>query len=118
MIRVILRRLILLIPVLVGITLVTFTLARVVPKNVAYVWAGPRVPGHARAAAQLTVSTISTRPSWSSTFTHGRSPPGRFGRSPVTTRPVISEIRQFLPHTIELAVGALLPPSCWGCPSA
>ena len=54
-IRFSLRRLILLIPVLVGITLVTFTLARVVPKNVAYVWAGAQgFRATPEAAAQLT----------------------------------------------------------------
>ena len=55
MIRFSLRRLILLVPVLVGITLVTFTLARVVPKNVAYVWAGAQgFRATPEAAAQLT----------------------------------------------------------------
>jgi len=117
-IRVILRRLILLIPVLVGITLVTFTLARVVPKNVAYVWAGAQgFRATPEAAAQLTRQYHLDAPIAVQYFHYMADLlRGDLGTSPVTTRPVISEIRQFLPHTIELAVSAMLLSVLLGLP--
>src|SRR5262245_17282945 len=116
--RVILRRLILLIPVLVGITLVTFTLARVVPRNVAYVWAGAQgFRATPEAAAQLTRQYHLDAPIAVQYFHYMADLlRGDLGTSPVTTRPVISEIRQFLPHTIELAVSAMLLSVLLGLP--
>jgi peptide/nickel transport system permease protein len=108
-IRFSLRRLILLIPVLVGITLVTFTLARVVPKNVAYVWAGAQgFRATPEAAAQLTRQYHLDAPLPVQYFHYMADLlRGDLGTSPVTTRPVINEVKQFLPHTVELAVAAL-----------
>ena len=118
MIRIILRRLMLLIPVLVGITLVTFTLARVVPKNVAYVWAGAQgFRATPEAAAQLTRQYHLDAPIAVQYFHYMTDLlRGDLGTSPVTTRPVMSEIRQFLPHTIELAVSATLLSVLLGLP--
>ncbi len=118
MIRFTLRRLILLIPVLVGITLVTFTLARVVPKNVAYVWAGAQgFRATPEAAAQLTRQYHLDAPLPVQYFHYMADLlRGDLGTSPVTTRPVINEIKQFLPHTVELAVSAMLLSVLLGLP--
>ena len=120
MIRFSLRRLILLIPVLVGITLVTFTLARVVPKNVAYVWAGAQgFRATPEAAAQLTRQYHLDAPLPVQYFHYMADLlRGDLGTSPVTTRPVINEIKQFLPHTVELAVAAIACRCSWGSRSA
>jgi ABC-type dipeptide/oligopeptide/nickel transport system permease component len=117
-IRFTLRRLLLLVPVLVGITLVTFALARVVPRNVAYVWAGAQgFRATPEAAAQLTRQYHLDAP-LPVQYLHYMADllRGDLGTSPVTTRPVISEIKQFLPNTIELALSALLLSVLLGLP--
>lgn len=103
------KRLVLLIPVLFGVTLVAFILARVVPTNVAYVWAGAQgFKATPEVAAQLTIQYHLDDPLPVQYFYYLRDlVQGDWGTSPVSTRPVSQEIQQYLPNTIELALAAM-----------
>ncbi len=114
----IVKRLLLLIPVLFGVTLVAFTLARVVPRNVAYVWAGAQgFKATEEVAAQLTRQYHLDDPLPMQYLYYVRDIlQGDWGTSPISTRPVSEEIRQFLPNTIELALAAMLLALLLGIP--
>ncbi len=118
MVTLIAKRLLLLIPVLVGVTLVAFTLARVVPRNVAYVWAGAQgFKATEEVAAQLTRQYHLDEPLPVQYFYYiGDILHGDWGTSPISTRPVSQEIQQFLPNTIELAFAAMLLALLLGIP--
>ncbi len=109
MVQLIAKRLILLIPVLLGVTLVAFTLARVLPRNVAYVWAGAQgFKATPEVAAQLTRQYHLDEPLPAQYMYYLRDLlQGDWGTSPVSTRAVSQEIQQFLPNTIELAFSAM-----------
>jgi peptide/nickel transport system permease protein len=109
MIALIAKRLVLLVPVLIGVTLVAFTLARVVPRNVAYVWAGVQgFKATPEVAAQLTRLYHLDDPLPAQYLYYVRDIlQGDWGISPISTRPVSQEIQQFLPNTIELAFAAM-----------
>ena len=102
------RRLIYVIPQVVGISLVTFVIVRLLPSNPAYALAGP-------AATQETINTIEKRlglnePIWTQYGKYIRDlVQGNFGNSFVSGRPVLSDIGDRLPATLELlALGLLL----------
>lgn len=118
MVALIAKRLVLLAPVLIGVTLVAFTLARVVPRNVAYVWAGAQgFKATAEVAAQLTRQYHLDEPLPAQYLYYVRDILlGDWGTSPISTRPVSEEIRQFLPNTIELAFAAMLLALLLGIP--
>ncbi len=102
------RRLLYVIPQVVGISLVTFVIVRLLPSNPAYALAGP-------AATQETINTIEKRlglnePIWTQYGKYIRDlVQGNFGNSFVSGRPVLSDIGDRLPATLELlALGLLL----------
>jgi ABC-type dipeptide/oligopeptide/nickel transport system permease component len=101
------RRLLLLVPVLLGTTFVTFFIARVAVPDPARAWAGIK-------ASSSTLAAITAR-------YHLNAPiyvqyyyymvglvTGDWGISPTTGRPVLSDIEFFFPATIELALVAFL----------
>ncbi len=102
------RRLLYVIPQVVGISLVTFVIVRLLPSNPAYALAGP-------AATQETINTIEKRlglnePIWTQYGKYIRDlVQGNFGNSFVSGHPVLSDIGDRLPATLELlALGLLL----------
>jgi ABC-type dipeptide/oligopeptide/nickel transport system permease component len=101
------RRLLYVIPQVVGISLVTFVIVRLLPSNPAYALAGP-------AATQETINTIEKRlglnePIWTQYGKYIRDlVQGNFGNSFVSGRPVLSDIGDRLPSTLELLVLGLL----------
>jgi peptide/nickel transport system permease protein len=111
--RLLLRRVVFLVFVLWGVTLMTFFLARVAPADPARLIAGP----HANAAALVHIRQL-----------YGLDKPlpaqyvrymadlfkGNLGTSFVTRRPVRSDLNAFLPATIELALYALVLGSLLG----
>jgi peptide/nickel transport system permease protein len=118
MVALIAKRLVLLVPVLIGVTLVAFTLARVVPRNVAYVWAGAQgFKATPEVAAQLTRQYHLDDPLPAQYLYYARDILlGDWGTSPISTRPVSQEIGQYLPNTIELAFVAMLLALLLGIP--
>jgi ABC-type dipeptide/oligopeptide/nickel transport system permease component len=95
------------VPQVVGISLVTFVIVRLLPSNPAYALAGP-------AATQETINTIEKRlglnePIWTQYGKYIRDlVQGNFGNSFVSGRPVLSDIGDRLPSTLELLVLGLL----------
>lgn len=101
------RRIISLIPVLLGVTLLTFLISRVVVPNPARAWAGLK-------ASQTTVEAIALRyhlhdPLYVQYYYYLRDLlSGDWGISPVTGQLVIDNISAFFPATLELALVAIV----------
>ena len=109
------KRLAMLVPVLVGVTFLTFLISRVVVPNPARAWAGLK-------ASQATVEAIATR-------YHLKEPlhiqyfyyitdllSGDWGTSPVTGQPVIENLSAFFPATLELSIVAIVIAAALGIP--
>jgi len=107
MLRFIARRLVFMVFVLFGMTLITFTLTHVVPADPIRLLAGP----HATQAQLMTLRRV---------YGMDRSLPeqyiiylqnvvhGNLGVSLTDRRPVLDDIKQFFPATVELALCALV----------
>ena len=117
MLRFILARLAVLVPTFLGITLIAFSLIRLVPGDPIELLAGERgltPERHARLAAQLGLD----KPLWEQ---YGlflvKLAHGDLGQSIVTRRPVLSEFAALFPATIELSVLAMLIAVVIGLPA-
>src|SRR2546422_5827108 len=105
--RLILRRLLFVVFVLWGVTLMTFFLSRVAPGDPARLIAGP----HANAVALANIRKLYglDKPVWIQYWRYmGDLVRGNLGTSFVTHRPVRTDLGTFLPATIELAFYALV----------
>src|SRR4051794_6598897 len=107
MARLLARRLVFMVFVLWGVSLVTFFLARVAPADPARLIAGP----HANAAAIANIRTIygldQPLPIQYARYLGGLVH-GDLGTSFMTRRPVAADLLAFLPATLELALSALV----------
>ena len=110
-----LRRLSLVIPTLVGVTIITFTLTYVLPGNPAVVKAGPLVSPEV--VTELEKEMGLDQPFW---VQYGRYISGvlhgDLGNSASTGRPVLEDFRQRLPATFELTLASLLIALLFGIP--
>jgi len=110
-----LKRLASAIPVLVGVTLLTFLISRVVVPNPARAWAGLK-------ASQATVEAIAVRyhlkdPLYMQYYYYVRDLlSGDWGISPVTGQPVLENLSAFFPATLELALVAIGIAAVFGIP--
>jgi peptide/nickel transport system permease protein len=103
----VLRRLLLSLGVLVGMTIITFSLTRIVPSDPASLYLGPR----ARPAelARINERFGFDRPLVDQYFTYiGSLLRGDLGDSIATKRPVAQELLDRLPSTLELVITASL----------
>jgi len=102
-----LRRLSLVIPTLIGVTIITFTLTYVLPGNPAVVKAGPLVSPEV--VKELEKEMGLDQPAW---VQYGRYISGvlrgDLGQSASTGRPVLQDFKQRLPATLELTLASLL----------
>lgn len=113
MARLIARRLLFTVFVLWGVTLITFFLSRVAPGDPARLIAGPRA--NAEAVANIRALYGLDRPIPVQYVRYmGGLVRGDLGRSFVTRRPVVEDLRDFFPATLELAVYALAVGSILG----
>jgi peptide/nickel transport system permease protein len=116
LLRFCLKRLALLIPVLLGVTVLTFVIARVVVPNPARAWAGLK-------ASQSTVDAIAARyhlndPLYAQYFYYVYDLlSGDWGISPVTGQPILGNISAFFPATLELSLVAIIIAAALGIPS-
>lgn len=115
LVRLILRRLIFLVFVLFGLSIVTFSLSHLVPGDPARLMAGPR-------ASKAAVAKIREK--------YGLDDPvavqyvnyvkgvvrGDFGDSFTTRRPVSQDLKKYLPATIELGLAAFIISTVLGIP--
>jgi len=104
--RYIIRRLLLLIPVLLGISIITFAMLRLIPGDPAHVMMGERATEEA--LAQFREKMGLDQPVY---VQYARYMRGLLkldlGRSISTNRPVLQEIAQRFPATFELTLGAM-----------
>ncbi len=115
MLSFLIRRLILLLFVVWGISLVTFMLARVVPTDPARLIAGPRAGPEAVAVVRRDYGLDRPAVEQYLRYMAGLSA-GDLGRSFTTRRPVTEDLRAFFPATVELALAALLIALLLGLP--
>ncbi len=103
----IIRRLIMLIPVVIGVTLITFTISYVIPANPARAWAGPKAPPE-------TVEKIKERyhlndPLYLQYYYYISGViRGDWGYSHSEHRPVSDAIAGYFPATFELTLWAMI----------
>jgi peptide/nickel transport system permease protein len=104
--RTITRRLVLLLPTLLGLSLVTFVLLRLIPGDPARVMLGEHATAeeiaHVRADAGLDRPLLVQYLHYVTSLARGD-----WGRSIQTNLPVLSELAQRLPATVELSLGAM-----------
>lgn len=102
-----LRRLSLVIPTLVGVTIITFTLTYVLPGNPAVVKAGPLVSPDV--VKELEKEMGLDQPAWVQYWRYiSGVVHGDLGQSASTGRPVLQDFKQRLPATLELTLASLL----------
>lgn len=112
---IVLRRLATLALVLVGVTIVTFVISRLIPGDPAQLIAGPRATPEAVAAirAELKLDAPIHEQYW--TYAQGLLK-GDLGTSIMSGRPVAAEIFHYMPATVELMLTALLLSLAIGVP--
>src|SRR5689334_16031783 len=100
------RRLVFLVLVLLGVSIITFTLSHVVPADPARLYAGPRAS--AASVAQIRHQFGLDQPLPKQYLTYlGNLLHGDFGPSLTSHRPVSADLKDYLPATIELTLGAI-----------
>jgi len=107
MLRFLIRRALLLLFVVWGISLITFVLARLVPSDPARLIAGPRAGPEAVAVVRHDYGLDRPVPEQYLRYLGGLLR-GDLGRSFSSKRPVADDLRAFLPATIELGTASLL----------
>ena len=115
MMRFLARRLVLLVFVVWGISLVTFLLARLVPSDPARLIAGPRASPQAVAVVRHDYGLDRPLPVQYLGYIGGLLV-GDLGRSFSSKRPVADDLRAFLPATVELTLAALAIAALLGVP--
>jgi peptide/nickel transport system permease protein len=109
------RRLIGLVIVLLGVSVITFSLAQLVPIDPAATALGSNAREEQIAAYRAELGL--DRPAVVQYFSYiGRVLQGDLGNSIRTRRPVIDDLRDYLPATIELSLAAMTVAVCIGIP--
>jgi peptide/nickel transport system permease protein len=107
--RFILRRLFLLIPLLIGVTLVAFSISQYVPSDPVNAALGQNAVSDEELVAAFRAKWGLDKPPHIQYLTYIRNLlRGDMGLSISTHRPVIDDLRSFLPATIELATTAII----------
>jgi len=107
MLSYIVRRMLLGVLILAGVSILTFLLARVVPSNPAARWVGPHATAEQIAAARIELGL--DRPLHVQYFTYVRDFfRGDWGLSIRTHQPVLKEIFHYLPASLELIIAGML----------
>ncbi|HEX2044553.1 MAG TPA: ABC transporter permease, partial [Gaiellaceae bacterium] len=107
MLRFVVRRLLLLVPILLGLSILVFLWIRALPGGPAQALLGERATPEAVAAIEREYGLDQPLPVqyWRYLKTAAS---GDLGTSTVSRRPVLEELRQKFPATVELAVAAML----------
>ncbi|HEX7145215.1 MAG TPA: ABC transporter permease [Gaiellaceae bacterium] len=107
MLRFVVRRLLLLVPILVGLSLLVFLWIRALPGGPAQALLGERAT--AESIEQIEEQYGLDKPIHLQYFTYvSKIAQGDLGTSVTTRRPVVDELQQRFPATIELALAAML----------
>lgn len=107
MLSFLLRRLLLTVPVLLGLTVLVFVIARLLPGDPVALAAGPNAsPAE---IAQYARDLGLDKPLWTQYFAYlGGLLQGDWGLSIFTRRPVMEDLRAYLPATLELVLAAMV----------
>lgn len=100
------RRLVLVLPVLIGISIVTFAMIRLIPGDPALVMLGEHATLEAREAFMRRMGLDRPLPVQYAQYLKSLVTLD-LGRAIRTGRPVVAEVMDFLPATIELTLGAM-----------
>ncbi len=112
-----LKRLGLLIPTFLGVTLLAFSLIHLIPGDPIELMAGERGISPERHAEMRAVMGLD-RPLWEQYFSYlGKAVQGDLGNSINTKQPVLDEFLTLFPATIELSFFAMLFAICIGLPA-
>jgi len=106
MLRYTLRRLILLVPVLVGLSLLVFTISNVLPGDPVKLAAGPQATQSEIDSLTRELGMDRSLPVRYWTYVSGLVR-GDWGQSVLTRRPVWDDLKIYLPATLELVIAAL-----------
>ncbi|AMY71092.1 ABC transporter permease [Frigidibacter mobilis] len=115
MLTFVLRRLLMLVPVIIGLTVIMFAIARLLPGDPVGLAAGPN-------ATQAEIEALSRefgldQPVWVQYWTYVSGlAQGDLGTSLATRRPVATDIAAYLPATLELVLAAMLIAVAVGIP--
>jgi peptide/nickel transport system permease protein len=113
--QLVVRRLFFLVLVLLGLSLITFTLSHVVPSDPARLYAGPRAT--AATLIQIRHQFGLDKPVWQQYTTYLYNlVHGDFGYSLTSHRPVSADLKDYLPATLELTIAALIMILALGIP--
>src|SRR5215468_8953181 len=108
MVRFLLRRVTLVIPTFIGMTLLAFFLIRIVPGDPIETMAGERGIDAARHEALLREYGLDRPVLYQYGIYIGRVLHGDLGKSMITQEPVVKEFASLFPATMELALCAIL----------
>ena len=109
------RRFLLIIPILIGLSLITFTISRVVPGDPVGLAAGPQATPEIRERLRVELGMDKSLPEQYLNYMTGLLR-GDFGESLYTRREVAGELAAFLPATLELTLAAIIFASLIGIP--
>jgi peptide/nickel transport system permease protein len=115
MLRYAARRVLLIIPVIIGLSILTFAIARLLPGDPVQLAAGPQATREEIEAlrAELGLDRPIVTQYW--TYASGLTR-GDWGESILTRRAVADDLRVFLPATLELVIAAMLLAVLLGVP--
>jgi peptide/nickel transport system permease protein len=116
MLRYALRRIVLLIPVLVGLSMLVFAIARLLPGDPARLAAGPNATPTEIAEVVRTFGLDKPLPVQYWNYARGLLR-GDWGRSIYTRRPVLQDLEVYLPATLELVTAAMVLAVALGVPA-
>ncbi|HEX2509443.1 MAG TPA: ABC transporter permease, partial [Microvirga sp.] len=116
MLRFVLRRIILLIPVLFGLSLLVFAISRLLPGDPVQLAAGPNASASEIADLALEFGLDKPLPVQYWNYATGLLT-GDWGQSIFTRRPIVEDLRAYLPATLELVIAAMLLAVLIGIPA-
>jgi peptide/nickel transport system permease protein len=116
MLRFITRRLLLLVPVFIGLSMLVFVIARLLPGDPVQLAAGPHASREEIAALATEFGLDRSLPVQYLAYAKGLAT-GDWGRSIQSRRPVLDDLKVFLPATIELVLAAMLIAIAVGIPT-
>jgi peptide/nickel transport system permease protein len=109
------KRLLLAVLVLLGVSIITFILSRVVPSNPAALWVGPRPSQEQIAAARIHLGL--DKPLYTQYFMYMSDLlRGDLGVSIRTHQPILTELKIYLPATLELVIVGMIMAVLVGIP--
>ena len=112
----ILRRVALIIPTLIGLSILTFSIARIVPGDPVGLAAGPRATEEIKDALRKEFGLDQPLPIQYVNYIAGLFQ-GDWGKSLYTRRPVLGDLRTFWPATLELTTAAVVIATLLGVPA-